>query len=316
MFKQKLKLQTKLNKRALSKRSDITSKQIDTSSTWWIVTRLLLKVFILVFFGAIILFPFYYMISVSLMSEDNFTKPDNVSLAPKKFHWGNFVSAFEDGYWKAVLYSFIVTTISIILKLVVTLLMGYAFSLKKWWGKRVFWYFFLALMFLPEVALLSGQYQVTVKLGWDEGMNVIIGLFIPFIASIFSAYLFRNAFEAIPEMTKKAAMIDNVTGSKYFIKVAIPLITPTIWTAVILTAFAAWNSYMWPALLLQGEDIQTIPTWVFTTGEVQRGLQTELAYTIRMAGTVLAIVPMFVGFLLMRGRIMKSISKQGSAIKG
>ena len=316
MFRQRLKLQRRINKRKLTKKSEFTSKQVDTSAAWWIVTRLLLKLFILVFFGALILFPFYYMISVSLMGEDTYQKTSETHLVPKGFHWGNFTRAFEDGYWKAVMYSFLITTISILLKLVVTLLMGYAFSIRKWWGKQLFWYLFLALMFLPEVALLSGQYKMMVTLKWHTGINVLIGLFVPFVASVFSAMMFRNAFESIPDMTKKASMIDNVTGAKYFIKVALPLITPTIWTVSILTAFAAWNSYMWPALLLQGQDIQTIPTWVFTTGKSIISTDTRLLYTVRMAGTVLAIVPMFIAFIIMRGRIMKSISRQGSAIKG
>ena len=318
MFKIKLFIQSLLNKRGLTKVSEKTSKQVDTSNAWWIITRLILKMFILIFFGAIVLFPFYYMIAVSLMDNDQFTAPVGNHISPEGgLHWGNFTDAFQEGYWKAIMYSFLITTISIILKLVVTLMMGYAFSMKTWFGKKILWILFLALMFLPEVALISGQYKMMVKLNWHTGLNVIAGLFVPFVASVFSAMMFRNAFEAIPDMTKKAAMIDGVVGIKYFVKVALPLITPTIWTVSILTAFAAWNSYMWPALLLQGQDIQTIPTWVFTTGRgVDLGGAPRLLYTVRMAGTVLAIIPMFIAFIFMRGRIMKTISRQGSAIKG
>ena len=312
----KLKKYEYLQKIQNKKKFDRVSKKVDTSSIFWIITRSILKIFSLVFFGSLILFPFYYMIVTSLISEEAFRDPSSTTLATSTPHWGNYVDAFAQGYWSAIFYSFLTTSISIVLKLIVTMALGYAFSIKRWYGKKIMWYFFLSLMFLPEVALLSGQYKMMVNLGWHYGTSVILGLFIPFVASVFSAILFRNAFEAIPDMTKKAAMIDGVVGYRYFFKVALPMITPTIWTVSILTAFAAWNSYMWPALLLQGKDIQTIPTWVFTTGHSNIADENRIIMTIRMAGTVLAIIPMFIVFLFMRTKIMKSISKQESAIKG
>ncbi len=315
MFKIKLHFQQLKNKIFLKKRGEKTSKTVDTSSLVWILFRMFSKMVILVFFGALILFPFYYMIAVSLMDNDVFTKTSEFHLVPKKLHWSNFTEAFQEGYWQAVMYSFLIASVSIVLKLIITLMMGYAFSMRKWWGKKLLWYFFLALLFIPEVALMSGQYKMIVKLEWHYGSRVLIGLFIPFIASVFSALMFKNAFETIPDMTKKACMIDGVTGIRYFVKVALPLITPTIWVVTILTAFAAWNSYMWPSLLLQGHDIQLIPTWVFKTG-VGIGKESRLIFTIRMAGAVLAIVPMFIVFALMKNKIMNAVSRQGNAIKG
>ena len=232
---------------------------------------------------------------------------------PKEAQWGNYLDAFKDGYWKAIFYSFAMVAATVVFKIFVTILMGYAFSLKKYKGKKAIWYFFLSLMMLPEVALMSGQYQMIVKLGWQAGSGILFGLFVPFVASVFSAVMFKNAFETIPDRTKEAAMVDGATNLTYFFRVALPMIRPTTLTVIILTAFASWNSYMWPALLLQGKDIQTIPTWVFLTG---RDAQGNLIMPIRMAGTVLAILPMLIVYFGFRGRIMKAISRQGSAIKG
>ena len=272
-----------------------------------------MKIFVLVFFGSIVLFPFYYMISSSLMTHAEATDTLKTHLYPKNPQWGNYTDAFKDGYWQAIMYSFGIVAVTIVFKIFITILMGYAFSLKKYRGKKLIWYFFLSLMMLPEVALMSGQYQMIVKLGWQAGTGVLLGLFVPFVASVFSAFMFKNAFEAIPDRTKEAAMVDGASNLTYFFKIALPMIRPTTLTVVILTAFASWNSYMWPALLLQGKDIQTIPTWVFLTGRDSNG---DLIMPIRMAGTVLAILPMMIVYFGFRGRIMKAISRQGSAIKG
>ena len=313
MLKTKLKIQRLLKQNKLNKNTEKVGTQVRTNSVSWLIISNLLKLFVLVFFGAIVLFPFYYMIATSLMTNAEATDTVNTHIIPKTPQWGNYADAFADGYWKAIAYSFLIAAITIVLKLVVTVLLGYAFSIKKYRGKKFLWIFFLSLMMLPEVALLSGQYQMVVKLGWHFGVNIILGLFIPFVASVFSAVMFKNAFEAIPDRTKEAAMIDGSSGITYFLKVALPMIKPTTLTVIILTAFTSWNSYMWPALLLQGKDIQTIPTWVFLTGHNKDG---DFLIPIRMAGTVLAIIPMLLVYFVFRGRIMKAISRQGSAIKG
>lgn len=276
------------------------------------------KILIIGFFGLIILFPFYYMISGSLMSFDEINDNAHTHLAPSTPHWENFTSAFADGYWKSLLLTAVVTLLTIVLKIFITMLMGYAFSLPKWRGKKFFWWLFLMVMMLPEVALLSGQFTVVTKMQMREGMMVIPALIMPFLASVFTAFMFRNAFEAIPSRIKEASYVDNVSGARYFFKVAVPMVTPTIWTVGIITAFAAWNSYMWPSVLLQDPDgNQLISTWLFTTGkapdpEAQQGLWIN----IRLAAALLAILPMFIIYLVMRKRIMNAVGKQGSAIKG
>ncbi|NQZ65860.1 MAG: carbohydrate ABC transporter permease [Mycoplasmatales bacterium] len=313
MLKRKLQIQQKWRSRLLNKNVEKVSSQVRTKSLVWLITSNLLKLFILVFFGALVLFPFYYMISNSLMTNREATDTVTTHLFPESPQWGNYKSAFEEGYWWAIMYSFLIASITIILKLVVTIMLGYAFSLKKYRGKKAIWVFFLSLMMLPEVALLSGQYQMVVNLGWQYGANVILGLFIPFIASVFSAVMFKNAFESIPDRMRESAMVDGASGLGYFFRVALPMIKSTTLTVTILTAFAAWNSYMWPALLLQGKDIQTIPTWVFKTGRNSDG---DMIIPVRMAGTVLAIIPMLAVYFIFRKRIMNAISRQGTATKG
>ena len=295
------------------KSSENVASQVRSRSLGWLIFSNIMKVFILVFFGTLVLFPFYYMVTSSLMTNAEATDPKGTHLFPKDAKWGNYLDAFKDGYWQAIMYSFAIVAITVVIKIFVTVLMGYAFSLKKYRGKKLIWLFFLSLMMLPEVALMSGQYQMIVKLGWQAGSGILLGLFVPFVASVFSAVMFKNAFESIPDRTKEAAMVDGATNLTYFLKVALPMIRPTTLTVIILTAFSSWNSYMWPALLLQGKDIQTIPTWVFQTGHDVNG---DLIMPIRMAGTVLAIAPMLLVYFVFRGKIMKAISRQGSAIKG
>lgn len=321
MFKEKLLIQQVLSRKRLDKKIEkmqITPKQNGVALD---IILFFSKTFVLLFFGAIILFPFFYMISTSLMSNDEVRDVTQAHLIPKNgAHWENFRLAFIEGYWKALLLTLIVTVLSIILKLILTITMGYAFSYKKWWGKKAIWYFLLAILMVPEIALVVGQYKMTVALHMQVGNQTLIAMVLPFIAHIFSAFMFRNAFEAIPNRTKEAALTDGASEFTYFWKIALPMIQPTTWTVIILTAFASWNSYMWPQLLAFGstDPKHVLGTWLFTTGKEvdDLGQAHGLLVNVRLAASIIVALPMLITYFLFRKRIMMAISKQGAAIKG
>lgn len=317
MLRTKLKITKKLNSFKSKKIGDSTSKMAGKQYLSVAIMKFLLKFLVIFIFGLIVLFPFYYMLTGSLMTYDEITGADQKThLWPEMLKWSNFTAAFQEGYWNAIVLTAIVTFISIVFKIIVTMMLGYAFSLPKWKGKKIAWYFLLSTLALPEVALMSGQLTVITKLGWRLGIYIIISLVIPFAASVFSSLMFKNAFESIPVRTKEAAMVDGVSNFKYFIKIAMPMVSPTTWTVGILTAFAAWNSFMWPSILLKTSNAQVMSTWLFKTGLSKDPGQSRLLIQVRLAAAVLAILPMFIAYFIMRIKIMRAISRQGSAIKG
>ncbi len=323
MFKRKLQQQNKWNKKKIDKKVYSNNQQAKDSTIGFAIFSQFSKWLILIFFGGIILFPFFFMISSALMSNAEAKDVFNSHIVPKAgLHWENFAEAFKSGYWGALLTTLIVTSLSIVLKLFLTILMGYAFSYKKWRFKNTIWYFLLALMMIPEIGLLVGQYKITVSMNLHIGNQIIVAMFLPFIASIFSAFMFRNAFEAIPARTKEAAMLDGASELKYFWKVALPMVSPTVWTVLILTAFASWNSYMWPQLLAfgatKGHTNYVLGTWLFTTGKEldTNGAVVGVLKNVRMAAAILVTLPLMIAYFVFRGRIMRAVGKQGSAIKG
>ena len=315
MFQTKLKLKLWFDKKRLQRLSNRTNKQVSSGGITFPIISFLFKSITLLFFSFLIIFPLFYMISTSLMTYQE-TLSTETKFVPKTPQWNNFKVAMLEGYWQALLITLIVTATSIILKIFITMLMGYAFSLKNWRFKKIIWTIFLTLLMIPEVALLYGQYQVVVKFNLKVESQVIMALILPFITSLFSAFMFKNAFEAISFRTKKAAFIDGTSHIKYFIKIAIPTVSSTIWTVVILTGFIAWNSYIWPSLLLEGTQYSVINTWLFKTGFDSSSGGSKVMMNIRLAAAIFAILPMFIVYFVFRSRIMKAISQQSFAIKG
>lgn len=287
---------------------------------WTSLAWKILGLFVILFFGALIIFPFFFMFLTALMPISQvFRTAEPVGLIPHSFSWKNFADTFTSGYWAALLNTLTVTTFSMVFQITIAVLMGYALAYKKWRFKKAFWYLSLVIMMIPQIGLITGQYRVIINFKWQTGFKSIFAMVFPFAASIFSAYMFRNAFEAIPQRTKEAALIDGVGDMKYLLKIALPIVSPTIWTAAILTAFSSWNSYMWPALLAAGtNDFKTVlGLWVFNTGQYQdsEGINHTLM-NLRMAASILAMLPLWIVYFSFRKRIMDAVAKRGSAIKG
>ncbi|WAM07967.1 ABC transporter permease subunit [Mycoplasmopsis cynos] len=155
--------------------------------------------------------------------------------------------------------------LSVFFKIFITFLMGYAFSLRNWRFKGFIWFLALALLVLPEVALLSGQYSVVIKTNLRSSLfTILLAMVLPFSASIFNTVMYKNAFEAIPGRIKEVSLVDGASGLKYLFKVAFPMVIPTTLTIVILTALASWNAYLWPSLInSENKNWQLISVWLF-----------------------------------------------------
>ncbi|MBT1376423.1 carbohydrate ABC transporter permease [Mycoplasma bovis] len=327
MFGTKLRIRQWWSNIKLRKNKETTANQVRDNSVASLVTWSFLKIAVLVFFAAIVLFPFFYMLTISVMPKEQAEElQSHFSFWPKSWEWQNYIEASHGskdskGYWYAFWLTFANVIFSIVLKIFVTMLCGYAFSLKKWRGKEFMWGFFISLLVLPEVALLFGQYKVVISLDNQFGvlksfMGAIAMIALPFVASIFNALMFRNAFEAIPGRIKEVAMVDGAVGARYLFKIAMPMVQPTTLTIVILTTLASWNSYLWPALLFTRSNYEIMSVWLFQVGRENIDNVTRIHQNVKMAGAVLVILPMFVFYFIFRKKIMSSISRQGSAIKG
>lgn len=323
MYGTKLKLLIFLrNKLAILKTrraAELISSQVKETSIWKNVASFIFKFVVLFIFGIFIIFPFYFMITYALAPKEQVIDSRVQIYYPRSLEWSNFSAAFQEGYVQALGWTILITLISVIGKIFFSITFGYAFSLKKWKYKKTSWLIFLSILLLPETALLIGQYRVVIILFWNEQPGTILALVAPFAASVFSGFMFRNAFEEISDRIKEAAMVDGCSNISFFFKVAIPLVSPTIWTVGILTAFAAWNGLLWPLLILEGNsNIKVINIWLLDVGRNPAEDEGQIPFlkNIRMAGAILAILPMFIIYFGFRKRILNAISKQGSTIKG
>jgi multiple sugar transport system permease protein len=155
---------------------------------------------------------------------------------------------------------------------------------------------------------------VTVRvIGW---MNTFAALILVHGVSVFYVFYLRQTFQQIPNELYLAAKVDGVGDLGYLWKVMIPIAMPTITTIIILSMMGAWNSFVWP-------DLVANRTWKYNDAHsmllVSNGLRSLFAQgttqdAVKLAGSMVISIPLFLVFVFFRKYIMRGVSRSG--IKG
>ena len=147
---------------------------------------------------------------------------------------------------------------------------------------------------------------------WTSNGGTFIVLIVPFLVSVFYIYLLRQNFLQIPDELYYAAKVDGTSDLKYLWKVMIPLAMPTLISITILKMMGAWNSYVWPRLVV-GNDVNHS---LITNGlrNAFTDVNGDANIPVQMAAVAMVSLPLFLVFIFLRKYIMKGVSRSG--IKG
>lgn len=202
----------------------------------------------------------------------------------------------------SLFYVFII----IILDLFINSICGYALAKFEFKGKELLLTIVISLMVLPMEAIMLPLYKQVADFGW---VNEWAGLIVPFIAKCFSIYMFRQFFIDIPNELLEAASIDGCGPIKTFFTIVVPISGTVYATIFILDFVAHWNDFMWPMLVVTGEELRTI----------QLAIQTffgskPINYGSIMASLTVSAVPMLVMFIVLQKYYVEGIASTG--IKG
>ena len=183
-------------------------------------------------------------------------------------------------------------------------LAAFAFARLEFPGKKVLFTMVLLQMMVPGQIFILPQYMIVSKLGW---LNSIKALAVPGIVSTFGTFLLRQFFMGLPRDLEEAAVLDGASIWKIFWKVMLPLTKPGLVSVGIFTALFAWKDLMWPLIVNMSIDKMTL-----SAGLVSLMGQYFVDYPQLMAGSLIAIVPMIILFLLFQKQFVEGIATSGS----
>jgi multiple sugar transport system permease protein len=156
---------------------------------------------------------------------------------------------------------------------------------------------------LPSVSI--DQFGVALTKGWLDTYQVQI---VPFIVNAFAIYLFHQYFESIPKELDEAARMDGAGWFRIYRRVVMPLSGPAIATVAILTFLPAWNSYLWPLMVVQTEELRPVMVGI------QYFYQLNVSWGEIMAYSSMITLPVIALFIAFQRSFINSIASTG--VKG
>ena len=183
-------------------------------------------------------------------------------------------------------------------------LAAYAFARLEFPGKNIFFAVILMQMMVPGQIFILPQYMIVSKLGW---LNTVQALVLPGIVSTFGTFLLRQFFMSLPKDLEEAAVLDGCSIWKTFWKIMLPLTKPGLVSVAIFTALFAWKDLMWPLVVNMSIEKMTLSSGLATLMG-----QYSVDYPQLMAGSLIAIVPMVIIFLIFQKQFVEGIATSGT----
>lgn len=263
--------------------------------------------FVLLTIGAFsMILPFFWMVSTSIKTTGETLAIPPVWL-PENWQWSNYEKALTMApFEQYFINSVIITLSSTIGEVITSILAAFAFSKLQFFGKNILFTILISTMMVPFELLMIPNYLTLSKMGM---INSYWAMIIPFLASVFSVFLLKQNFEAVPKQLYYAAKVDGASDWRFLWQILVPMSKSSIVTVVILKMIGSWNSFMWPLMVTNETHLRPLPVGLqaFTT---EAGTYFELL----MAAATIVVLPMIIIYLFLQKYIIKGISNTG--VKG
>jgi sn-glycerol 3-phosphate transport system permease protein len=183
-------------------------------------------------------------------------------------------------------------------------LAAYAFARFDFKGKSVaFSFVLLQLMIMPEVLIVE-NYVTMSKMGLVDS---ITGVGLPYMASAFGIFLLRQTFKTIPKELEDAARVEGCSIMQILWKVYVPLARPTYVAYGLVSVSYHWNNFLWPLVITNSVGTRPLTVGLAIFGAPESGVD----WSIITAGTLLAVAPLLVAFLLFQRQFVQSFMHAG-----
>jgi ABC-type glycerol-3-phosphate transport system permease component len=253
-------------------------------------------------------FPFYWMAISSIKPEAELFAV-SPTLAP-----GTFSTEFYDRllvgtpFWRYFLNSLIVACATMALVCVVAIFAAYALARFRFAAREPFALSLLVGQMFPSVLLAIPLFVIMSQVGLLDSYVGLVVAYLTF-ALPFTTWMLRGYFMSVPEDLEEAAMIDGCSRMGAMLRITLPLTAPGIAATAILGFMLAWDDYLFAAILLNQEELKTLP--IGLSGYISPW---RIDYGVLMSGSVMATIPVVVFFILVQRYIIAGLT--AGAVKG
>jgi ABC-type glycerol-3-phosphate transport system permease component len=265
----------------------------------WLLTAVLTAV------AALVVFPLYWMV-VSALTPGGQSQSSEFYLWPDAPTTDNFTEVFaQQPVWQWLGNSFFVASVGTALSVCVSLGAGYALAKYRFRGRGLLYAAFLVTIMIPIQVTLVPAFLVTARLGLVDSPWAVI---LPTLFDVVGIFIARQFMLGVPDALIEAARLDGAGELRTFFRVVLPTCWPLVGVLVILGFMNRWNDFLWPLVVLQGNESLTVPVGLST-------LTNNPAFTSPwgavMAVATVAVVPLLVVFLVFQRTFVQGIASTG-----
>jgi multiple sugar transport system permease protein len=206
---------------------------------------------------------------------------------------------------RALVNTTLVTVLVVVGQLITSIFGGYAFSRIEFKGRDTLFLLYLGSIMIPFVVLIIPIYRLMVLLEWQ---NRIVSLIVPWIFTAYGTFLMRQFFISIPKEIEEAALLDGCSRFRILWTIFVPLSTPAIASLAIFSFLYAWNSFLWPLLII-GEGNKD--NHVLTLGLIQLSNTFADRPNLVLTGAAIAILPPVIVFIFAQRYFIEGIATSG-----
>ncbi len=268
--------------------------------------------YLLMFIVCIIyIFPFFWMVMNSFMSEGAI-----FSLPPKFIGdllftdkmWYNYSMVFSQySFDRYMVNSILVSTLAAVGQILVCTIAGFALAKMKFKGKGIVFGTLMVTLMVPVQVTIIPEYYIFMKLGW---MDTFIPLIVPsFLAGAFGTFMMKEFFEQVPSALFDAGIIDGVNSWQMYRRIYLPQASSSISTLFIIAFMNNWNDLLRPMLYISSKQRYTL-----TIGLTHFQNQYNVKWSYLLAGSVVSVLPLVLVFCFCQRWIIQNTMNSG--IKG
>ena len=228
---------------------------------------------------------------------------------PETWRWENYAAVLQSpSFWRQLFNSTTVMAATAFGVVVLASMAAYVFARMNFRGRDVLFNFFtLGLLFPLAVAILP----LYITLRQANLVDSLWGVILPQVAFGLpgNILILRGFFATIPRELDEAAAIDGCSSAGFFMRVVLPLMRPALAAVAVLTMVASWNAFFLPLLVLNSEQLYTLPLGIM---QFQGQFGTDWARVLAFVS--LAFMPTIVFYLLAERQIIAGLT--AGAVKG
>jgi raffinose/stachyose/melibiose transport system permease protein len=268
-------------------------------------TRTFARELLLLALAAIWWIPFYFLVVVSLKS-DNEIYAQSAGTLPKSPVWGNYSTAWKgtagSSLADALKSSLVITVGSVIALVAIGSITAYAVARYKGKLGTVLYFTFVLGIIIPFQLGLIPTYVVLRHLHLTTSYIGMIVLYTGILMPL-SVFLFTGFVRTLPRDYEEAAYIDGASRLLTFVRVVFPLLRPIAATVAVLASVLIWNDFFLQLVFLAGSANQTVVVAIYSfVGEY------STSWNLVFATVILSIAPILVFYVFAQRRLVRGFT--------